>query len=75
MAMTLDEVNTKIEALLNGQQVDYEIGDKSVKASQKLDQLLKYREHLLKNPAPDVATMHMDFGTNEFGEETGQFED
>ena len=76
MAMTLSEVETKIEALLDSPQVDYTIGDKKVSASQKLDQLIKYREHLLKYPVDtDLQIVHFDTGVNEFGEETGEYED
>lgn len=76
MAMTLSEVDTKIEALLESPQVDYQIGDKKVSAGQKLDQLLKYREHLLKYPADaDLVTMHFNTNVNEFGEEQGEYED
>lgn len=74
-AMTLDEVETKINELLANQQVDYQIGDKRVSASQKLDQLLKYRKHLLENPQTDLATMHFNFNVNEFGEEQGEYEE
>jgi hypothetical protein len=76
MAMTLSEVDAKIEALLENPQVDYRIGDKQVSASQKLNQLLKYREHLLKNPTDaDLQTIHFNTNVNEFGEEQGEYED
>jgi len=76
MAMTLSEVDTKIEALLESPQVDYMIGDKKVSAGQKLDQLLKYREHLLKHPTDtDLLTMTFNTNVNEFGEEQGEYED
>jgi len=76
MAMTLSEVDTKIEALLENPQVDYQIGDKKVSANQKLKQLLTYREHLLKFPADtDLKTIHFNTNVNEFGEEQGEYED
>ena len=74
-AMTLAQVETKINALLESPQVDYRSGDLQVSASQKLKQLLAYREHLLKHPAASQAFVSMDLGTNEFGIETGEFED
>lgn len=74
-AMTLDEVETKINELLTNPKVDYQIGDKKVSASQYLDQLLKYREQLLKHPVADQATMHFEFDFDEFGDELGEYED
>ncbi len=75
-AMTLAEVETKINALLENPKVDFKEGDVEVKNSQRLDQLLKYREHLMKNPTtPSLVTMHMNFDVNEFGEDQGEFED
>ena len=75
-AMTLAEVETKIAALLESPQVDYVIGDKKVSASQKLDQLIKYREHLVKHPIDaDLQTIHFNTNVNEFGEEQGEYED
>lgn len=74
-AMTLAEVETKIKALLETPQVDYVSGDKAFKNGQKLDQLMKYREHLLKHPQASQVFVSMDFGTNEFGIESGEFED
>ncbi len=76
MAMTLAQVDVKIKALLDSPEVDYTIGDKKVSASQKLDQLLKYREHLLKHPSDnDLQTIHFNTNINEFGEEQGEYED
>ena len=75
-AMTLSEVETKINALLTSPQVDYQIGDKRVSASQKLKQLLAYREHLLKHPTDtDLQLLHFNTNVNEFGEEQGEYED
>lgn len=75
MAITLAEVETKIEALLDTPQVDYKIGDKEFKSSQKIKQLMAYRKHLLEHPAASQQFVHMDLGTNEFGQELGEFED
>jgi len=76
MAMTLSEVETKIAALLESPQVDYMIGDKKVSASQKLAQLIKYREHLLKYPVDaDLQTVHFNTNVDEFGVEQGEYED
>jgi len=76
MAMTLSEVDTKIAALLESPQVDYMIGDKKVSASQKLDQLIKYREHLIKYPTDtDLLTMNFNTNVNDFGVEQGEYED
>lgn len=78
MAMTLAEVEAKIETLLESPETDYQIGSKRVNASQKLDQLLKYREHLMKHPGTsdaDLQTLNFNMNVNEFGEETGEYED
>lgn len=76
MAMTLEEVNTKIEALLNSPEVDYKIGEKTVSASQKLDQLIKYRKHLMEYPDdPGIEIINFNTNVNEFGEEQGEYID
>jgi len=78
MAITLAEVEAKIEALLDSPEVDYQIGDKRVSASQKLDQLLKYRKALIENPQSgdgDIQQIHFNLNVNEFGEEQGEYED
>jgi len=50
-------------------------GGLTIKNSQRLDQLLKYREHLMKHPVPDMVTMNFDLGVDEFGVAQGEFED
>lgn len=74
-AITLAEVETKITALINNPQVDYKEGDVTVKASQKLAQLLKVKKFLIDNPEADVETMNFNLDVNEFGEMQSEFED
>lgn len=74
-AMTLAEVETKINALLTTPEVDYTVGDKKFSNSQKLKQLMAYREHLLKHPTASVDTLHFDLGISEFGQERSEYED
>ena len=73
--MTLAEVETKINELLTNPKVDFKEGNVTIKNSQRLDQLLKYREHLMKHPVPDMVTMNFDLGVDEFGVAQGEFED
>ena len=73
MATTITEkiaaIDLKIDDLIANPEVDYKIGDKSIKASQKMDQLLKMRESLLKQADADVKIMEFEgFDTNGFGE-------
>ena len=74
-AMTLAEVETKINALLATPQVDYTIAEKTFKSSQKIQQLIAYRKQLLEYPAASQVFVDMNLGTNEFGQELGEFED
>ena len=74
-AMTLAEVETAINALLTDPQVDYTIGDKTVKASQKLEQLMKYRDHLLENPSAEVAFVNFEMDYDEFGVSQAELHD
>jgi len=70
-APTLADVETAIAALVTNQQIDYKVGDKTFKNSQKLDQLIKVRDMLMKDPVPDIDFMAFDaldidvFGTDE----------
>ena len=48
-------VNAAITALIADPQVDYRIGDKAVKAGQKLTQLLAIRKVLMENPITNIA--------------------
>lgn len=61
-------VNAAIAALVATPEVDYKIGDKSVKAGQKLTQLLAVRKELMTNPAADIKLMAFDIlDLDEFG--------
>ena len=74
MGMTLSEVEAKIRSLLESPEVDYQIGDMRVSASQKLKQLLEYRRELKKRPTASQAIVSFNLDVNEFGEEQGEYE-
>lgn len=66
--INIDTVNAAIAALIESPQVDYKIGDKTVKAGQKMTQLLQVREMLMKNPEADFSIVAFDaLDINEFG--------
>lgn len=66
-------VNAAIEALIATPEVDYKIGDKQVKAGQKLTQLLSTRRDLMENPAGDLALISFDASdVDEFGVDDSQ---
>ena len=69
----LATVNAAIAALVANPEVDYTIGDKSVKASQKLAQLLVIRKELMANPQSDINIMAFDaLDIDEFGADSSQ---
>ena len=71
--VNIDTVNAAIEALVASPQVDYTIGEKTVKAGQIMDQLLKVKKQLTDNPAADINIMAFDFlDINEFGIDNSQ---
>lgn len=74
-APTLAEIDTAIKALVDSPQVDYREGDKTYKASQKLEQLLAVRKALIENPDAEIATMAFDFDVDEFGQDKTQYEE
>lgn len=60
-APTLADVDTAIAALVASPEVDYKVGDKQFKNSQKLQQLKAIREMILNNPSsPDIDFMAFD---------------
>jgi hypothetical protein len=71
----LDAVDTAISGLVTTQQVDYKIGDKSVSAGQKMEQLIKLRKLLLETPDAEIGQMAFDIDITEFGEDDSQYED
>ena len=74
-AMTLAEVETKINALLETPQVDYKIGDKTVSASQKIKQLMAYKKQLLDNPTAEIEFVNFPMGFDEFGVSQAELQD
>lgn len=75
-APTLAEVETAIAALVASPEVDYKVGDKTFKNSQKLDQLLKVRKMLMESPS-DAAAIQIAFDAcsiDVFGDDTTQYE-
>ena len=72
-AQLLTAINTKISALVASPEVDWKDGDVSVKAGQKLEQLLKAREVLLKAPDADLALMTFDNAINDFGVDLAEY--
>lgn len=65
--VSISDVNAAIAALVGTPEVDYRIGDKSVKAGQKLTQLLAVRKALMENPEADISLIAFDMDINEFG--------
>ena len=64
----LANISTQLDALIENPQVDYVEGDVEVKAGQKITQLLKAAQFLLKHPEADISTMGFAFGVSQFGE-------
>ena len=61
-------VNAAITALIASPEVDYTIGDKTVKAGQKLTQLLAIRKTLMESPAADISVLEIScLEIDEFG--------
>lgn len=75
MTLSIEDIDAKIQALLDSPQVDYQEGDVRVSASQKLSQLMQVREMLVRNPDADISIMTFDSNdVNEFGEDKNQYE-
>jgi len=70
--VSIATVNAAIAALVGTPQVDYKIGDKSVKAGQKLTQLLAVRKALIEHPEADIDLIAFDLDINEFGTDNTQ---
>ncbi len=71
-AITLAEIDAKIQALLENPEVDYKMGQKTVFASQKLKQLYMAREQALAHPSAEIEFMDFNMGKNEFGQALGE---
>ena len=75
----LTKIDSKISALVENPQVDYQMGAGAggvrVSASQKMDQLMKLREAVLKRmqekPEEVIETLQADF--TEFGQDLNTF--
>lgn len=71
--VSLADVNAAIAALVSTPEVDYKIGDKQVKAGQKMTQLLQLRKALIENPEADIDLIAFDaLDINEFGTNLSQ---
>lgn len=71
--VSIATVNAAIEALIATPEVDYRIGDKQVKAGQKMIQLLAIRKQLMENPAADIDLIAFDtLDIDEFGIDDSQ---
>jgi len=72
--ISITTVNAAIAALVASPEVDYKIGDKSVKAGQKMAQLLELRKELMNHPAADIDIIAFDaLDIDEFGTDNTQF--
>ena len=71
----LVSIDTKISALVASPEVDYKVGNTSVKASQKLSQLMELRELIVKRmnekPEESITTLQTDFSV--FGEDLNSY--
>jgi len=71
--VSIADVNTAIAALVAAPEVDYKFGDKSVKAGQKLTQLLQIRKMLIESPEADINIIAFDaLDIDEFGTDDSQ---
>jgi len=71
--ISIADVNAAIVALITSPRVDYTIGDKNVKAGQKMTQLLAIRKQLMENPAADISLIAFDtLNIDEFGIDKSQ---
>ncbi|MCK5020492.1 MAG: hypothetical protein KAS32_25970 [Candidatus Peribacteraceae bacterium] len=76
MAVTLSQVNDAIADLVTNPQTDYKIGQKTVKAGQIMDQLIRLRKSLVDVPDSPTAVF-MTFDANDigiFGENNNQYQ-
>ncbi len=74
MSVSISDVNAAIAAMVSaGVEVDYTIGDKSFKNSQKLKQLLELRKQLMENPEVDISILDFDFAITEFGKNISEY--
>lgn len=71
--VSIADINAAIAALVESPKVDYKIGDKTVKAGQKMAQLLALRRELMTNPASDIKLIAFDaLNIDEFGTDNSQ---
>ena len=69
----IDLIDTKIETLVTTQEVDYTEGDVSVKKGQKMEQLIKLRASLLRQPDAAVDFIAIDYDISDFGIDLSQY--
>lgn len=71
----LTTIDAKISGLITNPQVDYKVGDISVSASQKLEQLMTLREQIIKRMVekPYEVIETMQDGVNLFGQDYGRY--
>ena len=60
MSITIAQIDAAIDALVLNPQVDYTVGDKSFKNSQKLQQLLALRKSLIETPEVELEFVQFD---------------
>ena len=82
MALTESQINTKltaidaaIDTLVTSPQVDYQIGAKSVSASQKIEQLINLRKmyEKLLTDIPSEEIKDMEDSISNFGEDNNEY--
>ena len=71
----LTTIDTQISGLITNQQVNYTIGNISVSAGQKLEQLMKMREMVIKRMTerPEEIIENVQDGVGLFGEDFGRY--
>lgn len=72
MSVDLSALQTKINELVDELQVDYRVGDKEFKNSQKMQQLLRLREQMAKIPNLGFDAVQFDNDINQNGKDNTQ---
>lgn len=62
MSFTYEDIATALAGYVTTQEADYRIGDKEVKNSQKVQQLIEMQKLQIAAPLGDIETVSLDIG-------------
>lgn len=72
-SVMIDQIDAQLTTLITTQEVDFKMGALTVRAGQKINQLLQAREKLTQMVDPDITFVAFSDSVDEFGTDNTEY--